>query len=231
MYDEIEYVLTSIKNIRNTYSNDATIVVVQSEYNEKDNSEIVELSDIFFELPNLGETYNRFELPSQAITRNISKGMSLLYGTEIHFDIIVIFTGDTLITDATNIERRYVDIRRNKWVAMVSQALGQNFHSANSDPPNNNSGGRVQKEDTTDFACCYFLLDGEFAQKEKSFSDIKLTNKWTSEQCLGDELISHIGTENFKKMVGILNNDNRHIPYSYSDGIIYHAKNNGIPSR
>lgn len=233
MYDEFSLVLESIKNIRKTF-NDAEIIVVQSDANTKNNelNEIKLLSNEFICLENLGEKYSRFALPSKAITRNISTGVKKLYEKNTEFDLIVILTGDTLITDADSFHRRYIDMINNQWVSMVSQAIGQNFHSDSDNPENGIFGGRYQDNNTTDFACCLFLLDGKFARETIAFSNILITNKWTSEQCLGDELVRAVGSpENFKKRVGILNGASPTIAYSYNDGIIYHAKTNGQPSR
>lgn len=233
MYDEFNLVLESIKNIKSVF-NDAEIIVVQSnaEIENDELNEIKLLSNEFICLENLGSKFSRFALPSIAITRNISTGMKKLYEKNLEIDLVVILTGDTLITDANSFKRRYSDMVNNKWISMVSQAIGQNFHSDNDNPEKGISGGRYQNYDTTDFACCLFLLDGKFAKETIAFSNIFITNRWTSEQCLGDELVKAVGsTENFKKYVGLLNSSTPTIAYSYDDGIIYHAKTNGQPSR
>jgi hypothetical protein len=116
---------------------------------------------------------------------------------------------------------------------MVSIAVGQNFHSNDDDPINGKSGGRFQSENTTDFACCFFILRGDFFKKHLAFTDIKVTNKFTSEQCLGDEMKRILTIQNldFKNKVGILNYSTPTVAYSYDDGISYHYKTNGLPSR
>jgi hypothetical protein len=116
-------------------------------------------------------------------------------------------------------------------IAMVSQAIGQDFHAPYVSPNAGIFGGRRQTEDTTDFACCLFVLDGKFCLKNKAFSHIPVTNRFTSEQCLGDELISYEPIKNnVKKYVGRLNAHSPEYAYGYADGIIYHAKT-GSPSR
>jgi len=124
------------------------------------------------------------------------------------------------------------EMLNNNWVGMVSIAVGQNFHSNDDDPSNGISGNRFQNEDTTDFACCYFMIKGNFAKKHKSFSNIKITNKFTSEQCLGDEMMRSLSNEGFGfDKIGILNCVSPEAAYSYNDGIEYHSKTNGLPSR
>jgi hypothetical protein len=193
--------------------------------------EILKLSDKYMVLEDLSSLYDRYELPSQAICRNISKGFNEIYKIG-NFDLIVVFTGDTLITDSNNFLRRYDEMLNNCWLGMVSIAVGQKFHSNDDDPINQILGGRIQNEDTTDFACCYFMVKGDFAEKHKSFADIKITNKFTSEQCLGDEMMRSLSNEGFGfDKIGILNSESPRIAYSYHDGIEYHSKTNGLPSR
>ena len=231
MYDEIDLVWTSINNIKSKF-NDAKIVVVQSfsDIQSENLKKIKETSDKFILLPNLANTYNRFELPSQAICRNISKGITALYELG-DFDCITISTGDTLINDPESFSRRYQDMQNNKWIGMVSKAIDQSFHAPTDNPPEGLAGNRYQHQNTTDFACCFFILDGKFAKETNAFSNIEITNRWTSEQCLGDEMIKAINGNKFNEKIGVLNNAFPFIPYSYNDGITYHAKTNGMPSR
>jgi hypothetical protein len=233
MFDEFEIVLSSVQNIKNVFP-DSIIVIVKSncDLNSNNLEKLTNLSDKFIVLDNLSSLYNRFELPSQAICRNISKGCDELYKMG-EFDLITILTGDTFIKDAESLKRRYDDILINDWYAMVSIAIGQNFHSNDDDPINGKSGGRVQNENTTDFACCFFILKGDFFKKHLAFTNIKITNRFTSEQCLGDEMKRILTIQNldFKDKVGILNYNSPRVAYSYDDGISYHYKTNGSPSR
>lgn len=229
MYDEYEQVLDTIKNIKLNFK-ECFIVVVQSECELTNETldDIKILSDEFIILPDLSKTVTRFELPARAICRNLSAGFSALYHTCIEFDIIVALTGDTLITDSNSFLRRFTDMIRNKWIGMVSQALGQDFHAAHIE----HNGGRYQDANSTDFACCFFILDGRVCISAKAFADIVVTNRWTSEQCLGDEIVRVIGGNamDFRKKVGILNHEQPYVAYAYNDGLTYHAKT-GSPSR
>lgn len=236
MYDEFEIVLNSIKNIKEVFP-EAYVIVVQSECisDDEDILKIADLADQFKTLPDLSKDNNRFGLASQAICRNISEGFRSFYKVQEDlfktFDIITVFTGDTLITDPASFLRRFTDMIRNKWVGMVSQALGQDFHSTMSNPPIGHHGGRYQDANSTDFACCFFILDARIATETKAFADIKITNPWTSEQCLGDEMVRIIGDPlDFRNKVGILNSQQPYVAYSYNDGLVYHAKT-GTPSR
>jgi|SRR3989304_1733694 len=232
MYDEHELVRTSILNILKQYS-DATIHVVHS-YDGKDFS-IADLTvSRYHKLENLYGKISNARLPSHAVCRNFSRGFSCLYADNTVYDVIVAMTGDTLIGDPESFERRRRDMASANCVAAVSQAVGQRFHASTDDPDAGVVCGRLQTDKTTDFACCLFIVDGKFASKTNAFANICITNDFTSEQCLGDEMLRALGTtepEVFHKNVMRLNKNSPHIAYSYGDGITYHARTNGRPGR
>lgn len=223
MYDEHDIVLSSITNIRKEFK-DAVIIVSHSE-DGGDMDSIENAADGVITYDDLSKHYSRYEYPSRSICRNIGGGFKLLYTLD-EYDLIVCFTGDTHITDATSFNRIYNRMKEEHKLAYVSQAIGQIFHAPDSDPENDNMIGRWQYDNTTDFACCLFFIQGCFGRETNVFSNIDITNRFTSEQCLGDELIKHTSFEN----VGRLNHKDPHNSYSYNDGIVYHAKN-GKPSR
>ena len=80
--------------------------------------------------------------------------------------------------------------------------------------------GRLQHENITDFMPQLFFLDGSLIESG-AFTNIKITNKFTSEQCLGDELMKRVP---FATNVGLLNSAARRNAYSYSDGVKYHVR-------
>jgi hypothetical protein len=221
MYDEHKQVLSSLRNIRNNFQD--TCIILCHSY-DKESSELQEIKKLvnkYYHLPNLGTIYNRFELPSYAISRNYSLGFSTFYSLEQNTEYIVAFTGDTVITDATNFDRLYKKIKSRGAIAAVSQAIGQSFHAVDSNPLLGKCGGRYQHMNIADFSCSIFIIDGEFACQHKTFASIPITNKYTSEQCLGDELSRCTGPDFHKKVIR-LNEDNVYYSYNYSDGIIYH---------
>lgn len=227
MFDEHDLVAESIKQMRSVFPASVIIVVHSNDNSTSHALQYIKGSvDRYILLPNLAlnPSIARSTLPSHCITRNLSNAFTALYSLDEEFDCITIITGDTLIEEATSIERRYRDMQQSGWIAMVSQAIGQSFHGVNSD-------GtccieeRYQETDTTDFACCLFFLDGHYAKPNRMFANIEITNPYTSEQCLGDEMCVHMRGD-FHKRVGILNNASPHAAYSYGDGIRYHARNN-----
>ena len=232
MYDEHAFVKQSIDRIVKVFP-DSTIVVVHSHngmdfaYDGSKNIHYLKLSD-------LAKTVSRYSLPSSAICRNFSAGFLRLYEIEADHDLIVALTGDTLVTDAASFNRRLLDLRSRDKSAAVSQAVGQLFHADSDNPELGIVGGRPQNEDTTDFACCLFMILGDVARAKGAFTDIKITNQYTSEQCLGDELMRVLDVYNgqdFHSKVIRLNEKFPREAYSYSDGITYHARTNGAPGR
>ncbi len=214
MFGEAGTVNQTIKNIRAKIS-DAMIIVVRSE-----NVSVLDGHDKEIVLPNLALTTKRYEIAARAITRNYSAGFAECYKTiktGDSLEYVIAITGDTLVTDPLNFYRRYCEMCSSGKVLACSQAIGQNFHSTDSDPENGKCGGRFQFDGISDFMPQMFIVDGTFALVSRAFSDIELTNPYTSEQCLGDEFVKHIRGP-FKERAMILAQN----AYQYSDGVKYH---------
>lgn len=229
MHDEHDIVQASISNILKNYD-DAIIQVVHS----YDGSSFSNDKVRYHQLGNLYGAISNSRLPAHSVCRNLSLGFSNLYNQNESYDIIIALTGDTLIGDPTSFERRAAEMKSRQTVAFVSQAVGQRFHANTDNPDVGITCGRLQTDQTTDFACCLFIIDADFAKKTKVFANIAITNDFTSEQCLGDELLRALGTTDpavFHKNVSRLNSRSPHIAYSYNDGITYHARTNGRPGR
>ena len=132
-----------------------------------------------------------------------------------NYKYIVALTGDTYISDLSGLDRLFDKMISKDKVVCVSQAIGQDFHAYNSNPPEE-CGGRFQYDGITDFMPQFFLIDGKFAKNTEIFSNMEVTNEYCTEQCLGDEL-SHYITKPFDKDVYIIAKN----AYDYDDGIIY----------
>lgn len=215
MYDENECVISSCIEINSIYP-DADIYICQS-----DSGYDLDISDLknvkWYKLPDLSEKIEKIKLPSNAICRNFS--FLFTKCNEKKYDLIVALTGDTLIYDATSFKRRYEDMKLNNKIALVSRPLHQREHSSDGV-----LWSRFVDYQMWDFICCLFLVDGKFANESKVFTNIKITNEYTSEQCLGDELKEKIGS---MEKISFLNIDNPTQCYSYCDGIKWHAKYGG----
>ena len=214
MFNEHNIVMRNLNTIRNTYGEKAHCIVVHSDDGQPLGS-IKTVADQVFVFPNLALELPKHKIPSYSLSRNYGKAFTELYNTGIEFDYIVALCGDTLIHDVGNFDRRYMDMQKDGKLACVTQAIGQNFHAPDSDPANGVCGGRFQSEDITDIMPQFFMIDGRVAAATKAFAEIPVVNPYTSEHCLGDELVRMVGS--FKDKVIVLSQS----PYSYGDGIAY----------
>ena len=235
VYDEHALVLKSIREIKNRLV-ESYVCVVHSDnnLNTPQLEEIKDVCDSYNLLSNIAleDDFDIKTLASRCITRNFNHGFSVLYDLETSFDCFVAMTADTLITDASSFQRRYEDMKLLNWSAMVSQAVGQNFHAVGEHGEFIQE-GRHQTNESKDFACCLFFLEGDFATRHRAFSNTIITNPYTSEQCLGDELQRCLQKDDKyfnPSNVGRLNSLWPDIAYSYEDGVVYHALS-GKPGR
>jgi len=224
MYREHDIVASSISEIKRCFSGSrSTIIVVHSDDKTSSNSLglVRNLADSYELVPDLGKIYLRKVIPAVALCRNYSLGFRRLYETGKSFDGIVAFCGDTLITDATSFDRRFAEMAQNGHDVMAMQAIGQEFHAADADPEHGCCGGRYQDEETTDIMPQIIFLRGSFAQAQRVFSVIPITNYFTSEQCLGDELVRAMGSrQQFLMRRGRLAASST----GYTDGTVLHAQ-------
>lgn len=214
MFNEFNTVQRTVDTIKAIFQS-PTIHIVQSDDGSK---KIIQGVNSFIVLENLLPLINKRKVPSHTIARDYSLLFKTSYAQEYQF--IVALTGDTLLTDPTMVLRIYAQMKQNNKVIACSQAIGQDFHAANSDPDNGLCGGRTQYAGISDFMHQFFLVDGQFAQKTKVFSNIGIVNDFTSEQNIGDEFMKHIPNESFSDHALILAKN----AYDYNDGIMYNMK-------
>lgn len=210
MYDEENVVQHNVDEIKKHYGDESVVIVVQSDSGQK-----IKGADIFKVLPNLEGTVDSYKLPAYAVVRNYNTAFHLLYSKYINVKYVVALTGDTYISDITAFDRLYLKMNNAKKNICVSQAIGQNFHAANANPPEIVE-GRYQHDGISDFMPQFFLIDGRFAYETLIFATTMLTNEYCTEQCLGDELLIYMA-DLFETDVYVLAKN----AYDYNDGIIY----------
>lgn len=233
-YDEHQIVIETLKNVKSIYDN-TVIVTVHTDNGSPSKylDEIKNKSNFYFCLNDLSKIYDKNSYQAKTISRNFSYGFSKIYEITNSLDIICACTGDTLIYDSNFIQKIYDKLLNGNKKAAVSQAIGQRFHAA-TDNLIDKKENRVQDIFTTDIMPQLLLIEGKFAFNTRCFSNIQVTNNWTSEQCLGDELKSCLSKNSnnlFHENIVRLNEGNIFNAYAFADGIIYHAKNNGNPGR
>lgn len=210
MYNEQKIVQFNIDRIKKEFY-DSKIIVIQSESNLE-----IKNADYFEVLPNLAGSIPPYKLPANAVIRNYNKAFSYAYSNYFSAPYIVAMTGDTLISDIKGLDRIYRSLLDSNKSIAVSQAIGQDFHAAESNPPEN-LGGRYQYDGISDFMPQFFILNGTFAYRTKVFSNTKITNEFTTEQCLGDELCKY---GSFSDLALVISKT----AYGFSDGIQYQVK-------
>jgi len=215
MYNEFETVQQTVSNIRNTFDN-AKVFVVQS---HDGSGRVIADVDYFITLENLGTSIKHHKLASHAITRNYGKLFSKMYERGPACSSVAAITGDTLLSDPSMVVRVQTEMLARKKTLACSQAIGQNFHAPDSDPEHGICGGRMQFEGISDFMPQFFMVDGEFAFQTSVFSQIAVTNEFTSEQCLGDEFMSRVAGSFYDHALIIAKN-----AYEYADGIAYQVR-------
>ena len=223
MYDEYEIVLKTLNAIVTQYK-DPIIIVVRSDNGEEKNewTSIKQLATKSIILPNLASKYHRFILPAYAVTRNFSKGFSLLHEK---VEYIVALLGDTLIYNPKPLHSMATKMIQRKKYLCCCNAYDQYFHAKES-TPEKIIASRYQGSDTTDFSAVLFILDGKKFQQTKCFTDIKVINDFSSEQCLGDETLKHFSKKEILLKTIILNAKKKYFFYSFMDGI--YSFTNGI---
>ena len=187
--------------------------------------------DCYMMLPDLVTDLSRWELHATSLARNYS----WLFQEAARFpevDWWVAITGDTVLLHEYGLERAIKDACDKGCCLACCRALKQDFHVASltlEDLKAGKGGGRRQTTDLPDFMPQLFMVSGQ-AVAEGLFHEIPITNRWCSEQCLGDAFVAWAGGSD-----GASENPDefgwrqmRHVYATaageYSDGVIHHAK-------
>ena len=206
MYDEIDVVQKTLEILKD---NNCISIVIQSDPN--DSSKCLEDDDVSFyqKLPDLAASEEEYlkemglkpgvTIGSRAITRNYSVGFTAAQSFEA--DWWVAITGDVEISNLNGVKEIIEKMISNKKSLGVFRAVGQTFWNSNKEFT------RVQRDNTTDFFPQLIIVKSSLVKK-KLFSEIKITNSYGSEQCLGDEVKRFCDEEEneFENIVFIISN-------------------------
>ena len=189
MYDEIEIVLKTI-SILHEY--DCKIVVVQSDPGDDKLILKKSIPDEFFLLPDLAGNRKNYKkmfehfknggtLPVAplAITRNFSKGFSEMSKYDV--DFVVAIEGDTQILNIIGILDIIKKMKYSKKIISCTRTLGYVLHDEYGKLE------RFQDNSSTDIMPQFFIANF-IAVREGLFCNMVVTNPFTSEVCLGDEI-------------------------------------------
>ena len=220
MYDEFESVADTIDRVGYKYD---YIGITQSGQCRDDGvskrmdcrfRDIEGLSGVYDILPDLGPHYSKWELPAQALCRNIAHLFDVYKKKNeehcLDIDNFVVITGDTLLLHNWGIDQIVRDMTERGMPMAVSVATGQDFHRADKtldELKDGGGGGRLQTPGCGDFMPQMFIVNSRLVD---NFISLEVTNVWCSEQCLGDAVLDEA----------------RHLfatqAFSFSDGVVYH---------
>ncbi len=226
MYDEIEVTKNTIKNLK---QENYPIVVIQSDPNDLSKTLSNTSVDYYQSLPDLAGSKEEYlkersdgkgaTTPVRALTRNFRN--AFLASQKYDVDWWVVVLGDVLIEDLSGIENIIKKMLQNNKSLGITCAVGQTFKD------DNNFSTRIQHENTTDFMPQFFIVNSDLI-RNGLFSKFKITNRYTTEQCLGDEVNRYCLENNitFDKICYRISN------YAYPQfisGLIYNADRISMP--
>lgn len=186
MYDEVDIILTTIKNIKNDIDK---IIVIQSDPGDAqkylDNSFVTHyelLPDIALSSENYQNERKQGGLstvPAKALSRNCSRGFQI--ANSLNVDWWIFIMGDVIINNLSGIKKIINKMEKQNKVLGITRPIGQTLYDAN---------GKLTHLVTlnmTTLTPTFFIVKSDLIHKGL-FTDIKITNPFTSEQCFGDNV-------------------------------------------
>ena len=143
-------------------------------------------------LPNLGNKFNHYELPARAVCRNYSALFTAVKDRE-DIDWVVAITGDTKLYHLMGVMNMIGIMKDLDCDLAVNKAIGQHMHSADKtieELEDGKHGGRRQTMEMADMMPQLFIVRHREIQRRELFCNIRITNRWCSEQCLGDAFLA-----------------------------------------
>jgi hypothetical protein len=199
MYDEIDVVKKNIINLREFNSK---IIVVQSDPgNEKMvlNKLVCDRYEKMSDVSGGRDKYAKILEEAKkgkseligpiALTRNFSKGFSLIQDFDVNY--VIAITGDTKITNLNGILKIIEKMEEDNKMVGATRTIGYTQYDKNGEYT------RFQHRQITDIMPQFFVVNNKVIKKGL-FCDIKRTNKYTTEQCLGDEIIRYCQQNNLR---------------------------------
>ncbi len=208
MYDEIDIVKNTVNVVK---QNKCPIIVIQSDPQQSEKLLESEQVDFYEKLSDLAGTKEKYleerndlntkaaTTPVKAITRNFKAGFTAISNFDADWWVVIL--GDVSISNIRGIQKIIKQmIQQNKLIG-ITCAVGQIFKD------NNDKLTRIQKDDTTDFMPQFLIVNSSLIRRGL-FSKLYITNPYTSEQCLGDEVKRYCLENNtdFKSLTYIISN-------------------------
>jgi len=181
VYNEFE---NTLKNIRIINDNSFPIIVIQSDPNDSNkiiNSNLVSYYKLFHDITGSENlfTSDSERTISHPMSRNFSHAFTITKSFDVDWWITI--CGDVVINNFNGIEKIIQKmIIENKSLG-ITKAVGQVFFDKDDNLL------RIQDPDTTDFMPQFFIINQKLIQKGL-FNNILITNPFTTEQCMGDDV-------------------------------------------
>lgn len=185
-YDEVD---TTTKTINTFKQKNFPVIVIQSD--PKNPKKIIDGNSVdYYELlPDFAGSKDQYiqermitkglTTPTKALTRNFNKAFSIAKTFDVDWWLTI--CGDVVINNFNGIEKILQKMIKDNKSVGITKAVGQIFHDENDEP------ARIQYNDTTDFMPQFFIVNQKFIQNGL-FNNISITNPFTTEQCMGDEI-------------------------------------------
>jgi hypothetical protein len=199
MYDEIDTVKSTLINLKKS---NCVTVVIQSDPGEKKiilDSNLCDKYEMMSDLAGNRQNYEKIVEEKKegkgemigpiALTRNFNKGFSLIKDFEL--DYVIALTGDTKISSLKGI----LDITKKMRVMGKKVAGTRTIGFTQYDE--NGEYTRFQHRNIADIMPQFFIADIRDVRKGL-FCNTKRTNKFTTEQCFGDEILRYCKENNIK---------------------------------
>lgn len=226
IYDELDQVMKNMDVIR---KGGCTVIVIQS---DPKNQNIFDSSkaDHYELLPDLaGSKENYVEerahmkrgttIPARALSRNFGHGFTAAKNFDAEWWVAIV--GDMTISNLNGIKDIIGKLENSGKSIAVTRAVGQNFLDDNAEFT------RIQWQNTTDIMPQFFIVKSDLIKKGL-FNQIKVTNRYATEQCLGDEILRFCN-ENSMEFWNICYSICDYAYPRYVDGLRYNAVQAKLP--
>ncbi len=224
MYDEIDIVKETISNLR---KNNSKIIVIQSDPGNEKMVLDKSLCDKYEKMSDVAggrEKYAKIieekkegkgELIGPiALTRNFSRGFTLIQ--DFNIDYVIAITGDTKIINLKGISKIIKKMKKTNKIVGGTRTIGFTMYNEFGEFT------QFQHRNITNIMPQFFLADIGSVRKGL-FCNTKRTNKFTTEQCFGDEIVRYC-KENKVKFFDVFH---RICDYGYPrfvDGVHYNPE-------
>ena len=198
MYDEINIVNDTIKKL---HEHNCVIIVIQSDPGDKKKIVNSEICDFYEMMSDVSDGNYREKIEQEhkerkpefvgpkALTRNFSKGFSMIRKFDV--DYVIAITGDTKISSLEGILKIIKKMNNSNKMIGGTRNVGYDMWGGDGEL------NRFQDKKSNQIMPQFFITS-IFVVKNGLFCEINRTNKYNTEQCLGDEIIRYCKQNNLK---------------------------------